>query len=221
MLQADETGIVFESIHVKKDYTEFPVEVSAKGTLIGSEKIRIHIIRDITERKNAEEKIIYLANHDSLTGIPNRAFMMNELDRALDFAGRGQYKLALLLFDIDKFKLINDMYGHQAGDMVLKTVAARMKSIIRKVDTVARLGGDEFVIILPMVKNDNDILELVQRMFKAMDEPITVNDTSIKVYISVGISVYPKDASSRESLIKSADISMYEAKKEFGNSHRF
>jgi diguanylate cyclase (GGDEF)-like protein len=147
--------------------------------------------------------------------------MMKELDRALNFAGRGQYELALLLFDIDKFKLINDVYGHQAGDVVLKTVAARMNAVIRKIDMVARLGGDEFIIILSMIKDKNDILSLIQRMFKALDEPIPVNDTSVNIHISVGVSVYPEDASDKEGLIKHADSSMYEAKKQQGSSYCF
>lgn len=221
MQQADEMGIVFESIHVKKDGTEFPVEVSAKGTIISGTKVRTHIIRDITERKIAEERIIYLANHDSLTGIPNRAFIMGEIDKALELADRGQYDLALLFFDIDKFKLINDVYGHHAGDIVLKTVAARMKAVIRKIDTVARLGGDEFIIMLPMIKGRNDILVIIQRMFEALNEPIVINDTSVNAYISVGVSIYPGDASDKESLIKHADASMYEAKKQQGNSYSF
>ncbi len=221
MLQADEGGTVFESVHVRKDGTDFAVEVSAKGTIIGSEKVRIHIIRDIAERKLAEEKIIYLANHDSLTGIPNRAFLMQELTRALDLADRGQYKLSLLLFDIDKFKQVNDVYGHQAGDVVLKTVAARIKAVIRSVDTVARLGGDEFIIILPMFKDKSEILTIINRMFETLNEPIIFNNVNLYVHISVGIGIYPDDALDKESLIKYADTAMYEAKKESGNTYSF
>jgi diguanylate cyclase (GGDEF)-like protein/PAS domain S-box-containing protein len=221
MKQADEAGVVFESIHVRKDGSNLPVEVSAKGTIIGNEKVRIHIIRDITERKNTEERIVYLANHDSLTGIPNRAFLMQELDNALELANRGEYKLAVMLFDIDKFKMINDVHGHQAGDIVLKAVAARTKGAIRNIDNIGRLGGDEFVIIQPMVKNNNDVCSLVNRIFKALDEPIAFNDMHFDVNISVGICIYPDNAENRESLIKNADMSMYKAKKESGNSYCF
>jgi diguanylate cyclase (GGDEF)-like protein/PAS domain S-box-containing protein len=221
MQKADESGIVFESDHVRKDGSVFPVEVSAKGTIIGNEKVRIHIIRDITERKIVEERIAYLANHDSLTGIPNRAFLMKELDRAIQFACRGQYRLAVMLFDIDKFKLINDMHGHQVGDNVLKTVADRVKASIRNTDMVGRLGGDEFLIIVPMVKNNDDVLILIDRIFQFIREPIIAGETYLETNISVGISIYPGDAEDKESLIKAADISMYEAKKEHGCSYRF
>lgn len=221
MKQADKYGIVFECIHVRKDGSSFPVEVSAKGTIIENRGIRIHIIRDITERKLAEEKITYLANYDSLTGIPNRAYLMHELDMSIQRASRGEDKFAVLFFDIDKFKLINDMYGHDAGDKVLQTVSARVQSLIRKIDTLGRLGGDEFIIIQPLIEKAEDALPLVHRIFKAFDEPITVGSNYIKVIISVGISIYPDNGEDKEALLSNADNAMYAAKKEKGNSYKF
>ncbi|GAA0725784.1 hypothetical protein GCM10008905_21690 [Clostridium malenominatum] len=221
--QADESGIIFESIHVRKDGSIFPVEVSAKGTIIRNGRVRIHIIRNITERKMTEEKITYLANYDSLTGIPNRAYLMHELDISIERARRGAYKLAVIFFDIDKFKSINDTYGHDAGDKVLKTVAERVQDKIRKVDTLGRLGGDEFIIIQPLIEKDEDVLALINRVFKALDEPIFVESSELKVSISIsiGISVYPDDAKDMSTLLSNADHAMYGAKKESGNSYKF
>lgn len=215
---AEEGGIVFESTHVNKDGSSFPVEVSVRGIMIRDERLRIHIIRDISKRKAAEDKIIYLANHDSLTGIANRGHLMNMLDREIEHAIRGEYKIALLLFDIDNFKKINDIYGHQAGDVVLKTVSSRVADIIRKIDIVGRLGGDEFIIILP-IKKPKDELNLVKRMFSELSKPISIGDMEINITISIGISICPDHGKDKDKIIKYADEAMYFAKSLEGNGY--
>lgn len=221
MKKADDGRIIFESIHVRKDGSNFPVEVSSKGTIVQNGKVRIHIIRNISERKIAEEKITYLANYDSLTGIPNRAYLMHELDIFVERSIREEHKLAVIFFDIDKFKTINDTYGHNIGDKVLKTVARRVQGTIRKVDTFGRLGGDEFLIIQSSIEKNEDVLALINRIFKTLDEPISIENGEIKISISAGISIYPDNAKDMNLLLSSADHAMYAAKKESGNSYKF
>lgn len=218
MKMADTTGVVFESIHVKKDGTSFPVEVSAKSTVIEAERVRIHIIRDITERKRAEERIVYLANYDSLTGIANRSYLMQQFDTTIEQAVRGNFKFAIMLLDVNRFKTINDTYGHNAGDKVLKETADRIKNSVRKVDTIGRLGGDEFIIIQPFIKGKKDVSALVQRILKEFEAPVELDDgTKFNISISLGISLYPDDAEDAKNLIHRADTAMYKAKQKGGN----
>lgn len=219
MRSADTTGVVFEGIHVTKDGTSFPVEVSAKSTLIGDERIRIHIVRDITERKKAEEKITYLATIDSLTGIANRSHLMQQLKLAMEQADRGNYKLAVMLFDIDKFKTINDLYGHAAGDMALKETALRVSTALRQVDTVGRLGGDEFLILQPFIKGSEDAIALVQRILDRFGEPFVFEDNRIDIRLSIGISLYPDDTENGKDLIQCADKGMYHVKQKGGGGY--
>ncbi|MHB8064600.1 MAG: PAS domain-containing protein, partial [Ruminiclostridium sp.] len=133
-------GIVFESIHVKKDGTAFPVEVSSRTLDIHGELVRFHIVRDITERKKSDERIKYFANYDPLTGIYNRGYLMYQLRKTLEQANIEHFKFAVMLFDIDKFKIVNDTYGHHAGDEVLRKVTGRLKEAVRKSDIIGRLG---------------------------------------------------------------------------------
>lgn len=221
MSQADSTGLIFESIHVRKDGSSFPVEVSARSILIGNEKIWIHIVRDISERKKSEEKIKYLASHDALTGIPNRSHLMSQLDAAVEHAKRGKHKFALMLFDIDKFKLINDIHGHLAGDLVLKTTANRILNIIRKTDTIGRLGGDEFVVIQSYIKNPKDAECLALKILKEAGKPINHNGEELRIVISIGISIYPDDANNVKKLLNYADSAMYASKQKGGNKFEF
>ena len=218
MRQADAAGVTFDCVHVKKDGSQFPVEVSARSTMIGNERIRIHIIRDISERKEKEDKINYLARYDALTGIPNRAYLMSELEKVMGTANRAGHRVALMLFDIDKFKFINDTYGHAIGDIVLATIAQKVKETIRKVDIVGRLGGDEFVIINPLFHQNDDSLKLIDRIFEMLEKPLAINGYQLKIAISIGISVFPDDTKSMEELLSFADKAMYEAKKQSGCS---
>lgn len=179
-------GIVFECVHIKKDGTNFPVEVSSTTTGINGELFSVHIIRDITQRKKSEEKIEYLANYDSLTNIPNRGFLMYQFNKTLEQAKRANSKFAVMLFDIDKFKLINDIHGHNAGDEVLKKVAKRLQEVVRKADMIGRLGGDEFLVIQPFIKGKDDALILANRILDYVAKPVKCNNVNLDVYISIG-----------------------------------
>lgn len=220
MAASDKNGIVFECIHVKKDGTSIPVEVSAKTTLVDDEHVRIHIIRNITERKASEEKIKYLANYDSLTGIPNRGYLMSQLDLMIKQSKELGSKFALMLFDIDKFKKINDVYGHDVGDIVLMNTAARVQKCVGDSGFLGRLGGDEFVIITPLA-NGNESYDIVHCILKELENPLKLTNLTLPISISIGIALFPQDAADKANIMINADKAMYLAKQEGGNGFRF
>ena len=221
MNEADKNGITFECEHVKKDGTSFPVEISVKSVLIDEHRLRIHIVRDISERKIEEERIIYLANYDSLTGIPNRNHLMKHLNLTVKHANRRNFKFALMLFDIDKFKNINDTYGHSVGDTALKKTAQIVENTIRKADFIARLGGDEFVIVQPYISTHDNCEVLIKRIMENLKEPLKIDDLELNINLSVGVSIYPDDSDDIDTLIRYADKAMYASKITSGGSFEF
>lgn len=221
MHQADTEGTVFECIHVRSDGTSFPVEVSAKSTFTDKGRIRIHIIRDITKRKEQEEKIIWFAKHDALTGIPNRASFIMHLEQEIQRSMRSGDPIAVMLFDVDKFKYINDHYGHEAGDAVLRHVAMRVQGVLRTTDQIGRFGGDEFVVMQTEVKDCSSIVSLAERIHAAAGETVVYRDINLNVKISIGISLYPEDADGPDSLLHCADKAMYQAKQKGGGGYSF
>jgi diguanylate cyclase (GGDEF)-like protein/PAS domain S-box-containing protein len=218
---ADKNGLTFEGTHTKKDGSIFPVEVSVKSVLVDEERLRIHIVRDISERKIVEEKILYLANYDSLTGIPNRSYLMKHLNLILESARRGNFKFALMLFDLDKFKRINDVYGHTCGDAVLKKIAQVVQNTISEVDFVARLGGDEFVIIQPYIDGYEDSSTLATKILEKLKIPLKFDEAELTISLSIGISIYPNDSTDIETLITFSDKAMYISKQTTGGSFEF
>lgn len=213
-------GLVFEGIHVKKDGTTFHVEVSSRSIDINGELLRIHIIRDITKRKEAEDKINYLANYDALTGIPNRGFLMRQLGNTFELSKKDNSKFAVILFDVDKFKSINDVYGHNAGDEVLRKVAQRLKEAAGNSDIVGRLGGDEFFIIQSKVNNKEDVSALTERILNRICRPVELGSTHVDIHISLGAAIYPDASKDTEGLIHCADTAMYAVKQKGGNSYK-
>jgi diguanylate cyclase (GGDEF)-like protein/PAS domain S-box-containing protein len=220
MAASDKNGIVFECIHVKKDGTSIPVEVSAKTTLVDDEAIRIHIIRDITDRKASEERIKYLANYDSLTGIPNRGYLMSRLDLLIKQANELGTKFALMLFDIDKFKRINDVHGHDIGDIVLMNTASRVQKCVGDSGFLGRLGGDEFVIMIPLI-NGKESYDIIHSILKELETPIKLTNLTLPVSISIGVALFPEDAADKANIMINADKAMYLAKQGGGNGFRF
>jgi len=176
---------------------------------------------DITERKRAEERIQYLATHDALTGLPNRAMFNQLLNHAIQAARRYQRQVAVLFIDLDRFKIINDTMGHDAGDQLLQEIAARFKQTLRAVDVVARLGGDEFVILIEEVSDLNQLETVSHRILSAVIKPMTIMEQECRITTSIGISIFPKDAEDEQSLMKNADIAMYFAKEEGKNNFQF
>jgi len=177
--------------------------------------------KDITERMDSERRLSYLAHHDTLTGLPNRALMFDRLGHALARANRQHTLVALLFMDIDRFKTINDSLGHQAGDELLVAVAKRLDSSVRRSDSIARLGGDEFVAILEDIRHNDEPVHVATSILAAIAEPLLLAGQEVSVSSSMGIALYPEDAGDANALLQCADTAMYRAKAEGGNNYNF
>jgi diguanylate cyclase (GGDEF)-like protein len=170
-------------------------------------------VRDITERKLTEQRIRHMAHHDELTGLPNRSLIRDRLDQAVRNARRNGGTLALAFVDLDGFKLINDGLGHNAGDELLKVVAGRMQSCLRRNDTLGRLGGDEFVILLNDVSDSPLALApVLEKIREAVGEPVLIDSQAVQVGCSMGVVMYPRDGEDPKTLMMNADAAMYRAK---------
>ncbi len=176
---------------------------------------------DITERKRMEARTRHLAEHDALTELPNRRLMLELLATALRSAARNRRKVALLFLDLDRFKAINDTLGHEAGDALLKEVAARLTGRVRRSDIVARLGGDEFTVFLPDLARGEQAGEVGAEIVQSFEHPFHLAEQSLYVTTSVGISLFPDDSDTPEGLLRRADLAMYEAKEQGRNTYRF
>jgi diguanylate cyclase (GGDEF)-like protein/PAS domain S-box-containing protein len=176
------------------------------------------IVRDISAYKKAQEMIHYMAYHDPLTGLPNRVLFNDRLDMALARAQRSGKKVAVMMLDIDKFKSINDKWGHETGDKLLKSVADRIGHVLRKSDTIARMGGDEFLVIVPETERPEDVATVAQKILGVFQIPFDCNSFKQSSSTSIGVAMYPKDGDNSEVLIRCADIAMYSAKAKGGNS---
>ncbi len=177
--------------------------------------------REITGRKLNEERIQYLATHDGLTGLPNRAMFSQLLNLAIPSAGRYGRKFAVLFIDLDRFKVINDSLGHEAGDTLLRETATRLKKVLRASDIVARLGGDEFVVLLQEVKGAEQVAAAARKILSAVIKPMQILGQECRVTASIGVSMFPADAGDEQSLMRNADIAMYLAKEEGKNNFQF
>jgi diguanylate cyclase (GGDEF)-like protein/PAS domain S-box-containing protein len=177
--------------------------------------------RDNSERHIFESELEYLATHDTLTGLPNRTLLYDRLQQAITQCARAKKLAAVLFIDLDRFKIINDTLGHAAGDIVLKEVAERLRSCLREGDSVARNGGDEFTVVLSMLNDPNDAAAIAQKVLAVLMQSFTLNNEEFFIGGSIGISLYPSDASDADSLLNNADAAMYHAKTSGGNSYRF
>ncbi|MBR32640.1 MAG: hypothetical protein CMN77_15155 [Spirochaetaceae bacterium] len=181
----------------------------------------VGIFIDLTERKRYEDRLYYLAHHDSLTDLPNRSLFGQRLDRALNRARRSGQRFAIFFLDLDKFKSINDTYGHDAGDRLLCETADRLRRTLRKGDTVSRFGGDEFNILVEDIRELEDVTIVADKVVHSLSEPIALDGRSYSISPSIGISIFPEDGTSAEELLRTADKSMYRAKGEGGAGYRF
>ena len=185
-----------------------------------NEEFYMAIFTDISSLKEADRKLYFYANHDVLTKLANRVQFESHLKSTIESCKRRDSKLALFFIDLDKFKDVNDTYGHTVGDEMLKTVANRLEESIRKEDFIARLGGDEFVLIIKDVKNDEDMINLADKLNENIKEPITIGDKIFFMSLSIGISIFPDHGKDSEDLIKHSDAAMYEVKENGRNGKR-
>ena len=172
----------------------------------------VEVVEDITERKGYEEQLKHLATHDELTGLANRTLLLDRLEQSIHYARRSGRLVAVLLLDLDRFKVINDSLGHAFGDKVLSAVAHRLQQNVRAADTVARLGGDEFVILLAEVAEAEDVGLVATKILRKLGVPLTIGGREITVTASLGISLYPRDGDDGGTLVRNADIAMCRAK---------
>lgn len=191
--------------------TYLPVEYQNKPAILGW-------FYDIADRRLVEDQVEYMAYHDALTGLPNRALFLDRLKQAITVAEREKGRVVLMFADLDKFKPVNDQYGHHVGDSLLKAVAERISGCLRKSDSVARIGGDEFVILLPSVKTEEDASGIAEEIRQAMTLPFEIKGLTLNISSSVGVAVYPDHADGEQELIKRADVAMYHASAEERNS---
>ncbi|MDH4945019.1 EAL domain-containing protein [Sulfurimonas sp. C5] len=211
-----------EFINKRKDgseYIEF-IKILPVFASDGSISNYMAVKEDITEKKQTEERIYYLANFDTLTGLANRYQLMERLGYMISSAKRNNEQLAVIFLDLDQFKNINDTLGHSVGDLLLTKISERIISVLREIDTVARLGGDEFMLILPDT-NAVGASNVSQKVLSIIEQPIQIRNNELIVSASIGIAIYPDDGRDKETLIKNADAAMYKAKQFGRNQYAF
>jgi len=218
---AEQSMVQFETVHRRKDGSLYPVEIRLQLSHSEKPPVFVAIVQDITARKHAEARLVYLANYDTLTDLPNRTLLAERLHRAIEEAEHNERLAAVLFIDLDRFKVINDTLGHDTGDELLKVVAARLASAVRPGDTVARYGGDEFVIVLANVAHVDDVTRVVDKVLGQLGPAITVGGRELFVTPSVGVTLYPLDDQRGEALLRNADTAMFQAKELGGNCYQF
>jgi diguanylate cyclase (GGDEF)-like protein/PAS domain S-box-containing protein len=212
-----------EITSVRRTGEEYPawVSVTAIRNDAGEVTNYMAMLTDITERKRAEQAARHQAEHDALTGLPNRVLFLDRLQQALAANRRQHKQFALMFLDLDRFKQINDTLGHHAGDAVLKTVAKRLTHCVRAVDTVSRLGGDEFVVLLADIGNVDRAAHVAGTVMQAVTRPISLDGQEITPAVSIGISICPADGQDAETMLRHADVAMYHAKQSGNSEFRF
>jgi diguanylate cyclase len=224
-----------EAVARRSDGSLFPIEFSCSQAMRGEVLKHILILRDISERKEAQETLTFLANYDSLTGLPNRNLFHERLAQAIARAERNEKLVALMFLDLDRFKTINDTLGHAKGDELLKAVSARLKGVLRRDDTVSRfgqdgdseeallsrLGGDEFTVILEGISHVNDAATAAQKIIDAMSQPFGLGGHLVYTSASIGITIFPFDDHDIGGMIKNADRAMYRSKETGRNNFHF
>ena len=197
-----------------------PLEINIAKMELGAATHFVCLVRDITERKKAEEKLTQLALYDQLTGLPNRTMFHEKLTSALLQARRAKSEMALLFIDLDGFKTVNDTLGHGVGDQLLREVGKRLRISIRESDTAARMGGDEFMVILNNLHDRSQALLIAEKIINAINQPMQLDGNKCNVGASIGIAIYPEQAENASDLVRAADSAMYYAKASGKNAYR-
>lgn len=224
VLKSGELSEVGKKITVhglKKNGNEFPIELSIGTWKQGATRYFSAVIHDITDQQQAEENLRHMANHDVLTGLPTRRLCMDHISGAMAAARRNKNKAAIMFIDLDGFKAVNDTMGHETGDKLLISVSERLKSCVREIDTVACIGGDEFVVVLTDVTDNSNVEQIANNLTNALAEPFQFDELTATIGASIGIAIYPDDASEPEQLLKQADAAMYLVKNDGKNGFSF
>ncbi len=199
----------------------FPMELRISEFSLDGQRMFIGIMRDITERKATEEKIIHLAHFDALTDLPNRRLVQDRIQQTIAWARRADAQFAVMFIDLDKFKSINDTLGHNVGDQLLQMVAQRLTESLRAEDTVGRQGGDEFIVLLASLSAAEDSALVAQKILSALSAPFVINGQDLRTGASLGIAIYPQDGEDVETLLKNSDTAMYHAKEAGRSNYQF
>ena len=207
-------------IATRKDGTNFNAEIAIAGWESEDGRCISAFVRDVTEKRQSEEHIRFLAHHDSLTELPNRTLFNDRLAQSLALARRDNSKVGLMLLDLDNFKQTNDTLGHASGDRLLRVIANRLQAQKRETDTVARLGGDEFALILPQFRSAADTETLATRLIDIVGEPVEIDGHEVQVGASIGVALFPDDGDDIDQMITHADMAMYQAKEDGRNTYR-
>lgn len=213
-IMAGDQKIDFENRYIRKDGQIAYIQWSARWS--EDQKVRVAVARDITKHKQLLEQLQHIAFYDPLTQLPNRALFEDRLQQSLARARREQGMLALCFIDLDKFKEVNDQYGHAAGDLCLKKVAELLLHSVRETDTVARLGGDEFVIVMDAVTEQSAVLSSLHNLLLKLQQPFVFEQHQLQLSGSIGIALFPLHGQDQASLLAAADRAMYKAKQAGG-----
>ncbi len=216
-------GLANHTVLIHRDGERIAIEDSAapildrRGTIIGV----VLVFHDVSEKRSLMRQLHHQAHHDALTGLPNRLLFNEHLSQALAQAKWKQGKLAVLFLDLDRFKLINDTMGHNSGDLLLKRVTERLRQGLREGDTIGRQGGDEFLLLLPNLNQEEDAAVVAEKILRLFTVPFYLNENTVFMTPSIGISLYPTDGVDLETLVKQADTAMYHAKEQGRNNYQF
>jgi diguanylate cyclase (GGDEF)-like protein/PAS domain S-box-containing protein len=205
----------------RKNGERFPVDVSLSQAEISDHRLYTVIAHDATDRLVYERQLAYQAEHDELTDLPNRNLLNDRLSAGIARADRDHRKLGVVYLDLDKFKPINDLYGHETGDCLLQAVAKRLADTMRQSDTVSRIGGDEFIICLEQIKNEQDAIVAASKISSALKQPFQILGQQIEASASIGIALYPEHGRDAVTLLRHADQAMYSAKATDGSPHLY
>ena len=221
-MDAEEHGCIPSEMQlVRKNNKPATIEARSASTRFLGGPAVCTLLRDISQRKQSEERIRHQANYDALTGLPNRTLFLDRLNREIVRASRQDSRVALMFIDLDRFKWVNDTLGHAAGDKLLQEVSQRLQSCLRKSDTIARLGGDEFTAILPDMARGPFAERVATEILHQLVTPFMLDGQEANISGSVGITIFPDDADNLDGLLKNADTAMYRAKSDGRNAYRF
>ncbi len=216
-------GLANHTVLINKTGSTIAIEDSAAPIRDRTEAILggVLVFHDVSYKRNLMKELAHHAHHDALTGLPNRLNFNECLNQALARAKRKQGKLAVMFLDLDRFKLINDTMGHNLGDLLLKDIAERIRQTLREGDTIARQGGDEFLVLLPEIRDEQEVISVTERILGVFSQPLILDGNEVYMTTSIGVSLYPTDGSDLETLVKHADTAMYYAKEQGRNNYQF